>query len=153
MSGPESVPANEEINEPTLSTCRAVPASVDAVPEPPPPTPWPRHVLLRWLRYVDGCVLRGVRYHVPQHCCARVKEIAHTGKAPGRRLVQDVSGCGEDEARRLWGALKDTLADGGPKIAVLHLDNCFNMAVELLADGLIKLFPVLAGRRLDVFKS
>jgi len=65
------------------------------------PTPWPRHVLLRWLRYVDGCVLRGVRYHVPQHCCARVKEIAHTGKAPGRRLVQDVSGCGEDEARRL----------------------------------------------------
>jgi hypothetical protein len=34
-----------------------------------------------------------------------------------------------------WGlgqALKDTLADGGPKIAVLHLDNCFNMAAELL---------------------
>jgi hypothetical protein len=34
-----------------------------------------------------------------------------------------------------WGlgqALKDTLADGGLKIAVLHLDNCFNMSVELM---------------------
>jgi hypothetical protein len=34
-----------------------------------------------------------------------------------------------------WGlgkALKDTLADGGAKIAVIHFNNCFNMSVELL---------------------
>lgn len=64
-------------------------------------TPWSRPTLLEWLRYVDGCVLRGVRYHVPQRCCARVKEIAWSGAAPGRRLVHDVSGCGEEVARKL----------------------------------------------------
>jgi hypothetical protein len=29
-------------------------------------------------------------------------------------------------------ALKDTLADGGPKLGVIHFNNCFNMSVELL---------------------
>jgi hypothetical protein len=63
------------------------------------PTPWPRPLVLAWMRYADGCVLRGVRYWVPARCCTQVRSAAHAGERPGRRAVADVTGLGEKAAR------------------------------------------------------
>jgi hypothetical protein len=72
------------------------------------PKPWPAHVLRRWLRYVDGCLLRGVRYFVPAWCCPQVVSSAHVGRSPGWRAIQDVSGCKRTEAEALASALACT---------------------------------------------
>jgi len=70
--------------------------------------PWPRTLILRWLRLVEGCLLRGQSYPVPGHCCVQVAAAAKACRAPGRRGLDDVSGCGERnaraylEARHLW---------------------------------------------------
>ena len=65
------------------------------------PVPWREPVLLMYLRYVEGCIIRRVSYWTPERCCLQVRGAPKRGEWIGRRALHDVSGCGERRARNL----------------------------------------------------